>query len=112
MTFADTWAGRVDVSGELNCCGHDRGVPVVMTTPRFLTMGCGGLSLRGPMGGCANGMPLKESMPRKLDPTTVAESSVTTGPDCLFSNEGAAATRGSRHAAIVRREIMLDRQIG
>jgi hypothetical protein len=60
--------------------------------PWLPVMGCGGRRRKSPSGGCANGIPLNESIPKSdlsvsevqllvpyYDPVTVAESRVTTG---------------------------------
>lgn len=61
-------------------------------------MGWGGFSRNGPIGGSAYGIPLNESTPRRLDPTTVAYSSSTVGVPRL-SWAGAATARGIRQTA-------------
>jgi hypothetical protein len=75
-------------------CGHDRGFPVAITVPKLDVIGCGGFRRRGPTGGCAYGIPLKESIPAKLDPTTVAYWRSTVGANCCFAEVGAAIARG------------------
>jgi len=93
---------------EVRNCGQARGTPVARTVPKLSTRGCGGLRRSCPTGGCAYGMPLNESTPRKLDPTTLADSSWTTGGNnCRFSSIGAAKVRGRRHVAKLMRDSML-----
>lgn len=71
------------------------GVPVATTVPSDELRGCGGFSLRGPVGGRAYGIPLKESMPPEVEPITVAESRTTDG-DVLFPIPGAASATFAR----------------
>jgi hypothetical protein len=94
-------------------CGHDRGFPVAITVPKLDVIGCGGCRRRGPTGGCAYGIPLKESIPAKLDPTTVAYWRLTVGANCRFSEDGAAIVKGRTQRTsrenILRKEELANR---
>lgn len=50
-------------------CGQDGAVPEASKTPRDAVPLTGGLSRRGPTGGSAKGMPLKDWVPMPLAPT-------------------------------------------
>jgi hypothetical protein len=67
--------------------------------------GCGGLRRRELTGGCANGIPLKLSTPRRLVPMMVPDEKVTEGPPAA----GAASPRGSICVIIIYSNFILTR---
>jgi hypothetical protein len=103
---------RISVGSELvlvnvRNCGHARGIPVAWIVPRLEAIGCGGFNRNPPTGGWACGIPLKESIPSKLEPTTFPYSISTVGTKALFSVAGAASAKGRRHAAALRRDSIV-----
>lgn len=103
MIVPRTEDGNSDSSVVKKNWGHDAANPVASNVPRLLSRGCGGLSLRGPVGGLANGMPLKDSTLGPLDPTKVPEEMVTEGLDAA----GAAWMRGRERRGRNRRRFMV-----
>lgn len=66
---------------------------------------CGGRSRNCFTGGWAKGMPLKESMPSRVEPTTVPFLIVTVGPSCLSSN--GKETANTKKQKLMRVENMI-----
>lgn len=91
-------------------CGHARAFRVPSIVPTLEAMGFGGFNRSDPTGGWAYGMPLKESTPEELEPTTVAYDRVTVGEAARFSIVGAASVRGRTETAkLIRYFILSDR---
>lgn len=99
-----TWARKSFESVSAINCGHAAAIPEASKVPRDEVSLTGGLSLSGPTGGWAKGMPLKASVAIRSAPMMEPEAIVTVGA-ALFSitfvggSGGAAATRPSRTAA-------------
>lgn len=104
VTVFMTWARKSFESESAMNCGHAAAIPEASKVPRDDVSLTGGLSLRGPTGGWAKGMPLKASVAIRSAPMMEPEAMVTVGA-ALFSitfvggSGGAAATRPSRAAA-------------
>src|SRR5215469_18043371 len=105
-----TTLGRFDLSiWNLNC-GHDMGNACETNVPKPVARGCGGFKRREPVGGCANGIPLKLSTPRKEVPIIVPLAMTTDGAACLLSWPGSCMANAEPQRRIMEKSMLSERR--